>query len=155
MKMKKILNSIAEAIISSIILLSAFAIIVCIIYLTPNPIGVLILIILLVVAGVIRSYNRVENNESIGTNDILYLQEDEIPVRAYKICEFQTFYSWVNHASSWLGSYNKGEIICVDRYGYQCYIGAQFQFAHDHDLFPVTAYVFIKNTEVNKPKQQQ
>ncbi|MDR1897986.1 MAG: hypothetical protein LBR10_14475 [Prevotellaceae bacterium] len=78
------------------------------------------------------------------------MKTETVEIKAEKICKFENFNSWVNHASSWIGVYNKlhDTIICIDKNGNSCHIGKQFMFARDNDLFPVTAYRLIKNTEI-------
>jgi hypothetical protein len=73
----------------------------------------------------------------------------EITIKVEELCVFRTFQSWVNHASSWIGGYcsRQDTVICIDKNGYSCHTGKQFMFARDNDLFPITAYRLIKNTE--------
>jgi hypothetical protein len=80
------------------------------------------------------------------------MDEIKVEIKVEKLCVFHTFSSWVNHASSWIGGYSSRYeiVICIDKNGRLCHIGKQFMFARDNDLFPVTAYRLIKNTEKNE-----
>lgn len=59
--------------------------------------------------------------------------------------QFDTFQEWVNKASSWLTrhpNYSEDKwkhfrAHCFDKLGRRCFIGADFQRAHDEDAFPV------------------
>lgn len=81
--------------------------------------------------------------------DAIKLADDSelISIRAEFVCEFTTFYSWVNHASIWLRGIDKERLLCIDKVGNQCYIGAQFIHARDNNLFPVKVYQLIQNTD--------
>lgn len=48
--------------------------------------------------------------------------------------EFTTFYSWVNHATSWIGGTNP---LCADALGRICRNGDDFHRARDEGAFPV------------------
>lgn len=150
---KKILVSALAAIITGITLLSIFLVVSMLIDWLPNQLAFALAVLFLMAALSYTFYREISKPES--TEEPEYLDEDEIPMRAYKVCEFQTFNSWVNHASSWLCNYDGEDIICIDKLGYRCYIGEQFMHARDHDLFPVTCYAFIKNTEVHKPENKE
>ncbi len=65
---------------------------------------------------------------------------------------FNSFEHWVNKASSRLGGVKKsGQVLlCLDKDGYTCNIGADFMESRDSDRFPVTAYVLTRS--VNKEK---
>lgn len=60
------------------------------------------------------------------------------------ICKFNSFQSWVNHASSWLCGYRSSQIVCLDSKGRLCEIGRDFMRADKEGTFPVTAYETLK-----------
>lgn len=72
-----------------------------------------------------------------------------IEMYAEEIIVFQTFSSWVNKANKYIGGLTKAgqKIICLDKNGKVCVNGADFKFAREKDLFPVTAYRLIKTNE--------
>lgn len=75
----------------------------------------------------------------------------KVEINAEFLTTFDTFNEWVNKASSRIGGYPPSDIIiCLDKNGGACNIGKDFMFAKDNELFPVTAYRLIRNTE-NKP----
>jgi len=75
----------------------------------------------------------------------------ELKIRAELICEFNSFQEWVNKASSRLGGYNKNYhvLLCLDKEGYACKMGADMQAAKDNDRFPVKAYFITRSFEDN------
>ena len=60
-----------------------------------------------------------------------------------KICVFNTFPSWVNHASSWLSGYKSKQIVCLDSKNRVCTLGSDFMRADEEATFPVTVYEVI------------
>ncbi|MGX7346385.1 hypothetical protein [Acetobacter oryzoeni] len=48
--------------------------------------------------------------------------------------QFDTFQTWVNKATSWIGGTNPA---CFDAQGRRCRIGGDFMRAHDEGTFPV------------------
>ena len=76
----------------------------------------------------------------------------KVTIQANLIDVFDSFSDWVNRASRTIGNIDTDwyTVICVDKDGYQCFIGEQFHFARDNKKFPVNVYVLIKNTDKDK-----
>lgn len=95
----------------------------------------------------------VEHENSDHPADLYYIPNARkmsvIEIYAEEIIVFQTFNSWVNKASNYIGGLTKSgqKIICLDKNGKVCVNGADFEFAREKDLFPVTAYRLIKTNE--------
>lgn len=79
----------------------------------------------------------------------------EVKVNAKEIYQFNSFNDWVNKANRVLGDIDTDEetLMCIDKNGNACNLGRQWMFARDNDLFPVTAYILIKNTDIEIKKQ--
>ena len=69
------------------------------------------------------------------------MQKINIEINAKLICQFDKFQHWVNHASSYLGGLSRGTLLCLDKDGNACDIGADFMKARDKDRFPVSCYL--------------
>lgn len=70
---------------------------------------------------------------------------NKLPNYDEQICVFNTFSSWVNHASSWLRGYRSNQIVCLDTQNRICEIGADFMRADKECSFPVKVYKTIKH----------
>lgn len=70
-----------------------------------------------------------------------------LKINAERITEFRTFDEWVNKASSRLGHLSDRHhvLICLDKEGNACHIGADFMKARDNNLFPVTAFLIQRS----------
>lgn len=83
---------------------------------------------------------------------IAMLQESKLKeansIKFEVITIFESFSDWVNNASKRLGGIKKhSTMFCLDKNGYDCFIGEQFMHARDNGKFPITAYRLIKNTD--------
>lgn len=109
-----------------------------------------------IIAVVLEEVNGHSKNEAIeGSKEyngeledrILKIINDNLTINSETICVFDNFNQWVNRATRLLGHLENEEILCLDKNGNHCYVGKQFMFARDNDLFPITAYRLIKNTD--------
>ena len=76
--------------------------------------------------------------------------KNKLPNYYAQICVFNTFSSWVNHASSWLRGYRSSQIVCLDTQNRICEIGADFMRADEEDTFPIKVYETIKSSNKTK-----
>lgn len=73
---------------------------------------------------------------------------EEITIKVEHITTFDNFVQWVNKASSRIGGFKRDEqIICIDKNGNSCTCGKDFQYADEHNYFPIKAYRLIRCTE--------
>lgn len=73
--------------------------------------------------------------------------KNKLPNYDAQICVFNTFYSWVNHASSWLRGYRSSQIVCLDTQNRTCEIGSDFMRADQEGTFPIKVYETIKHSK--------
>jgi hypothetical protein len=77
-----------------------------------------------------------------------------LKVNAERITEFRTFEEWVNKASSRLGHFSDRHhvLVCLDKEGNACLIGADFMRARDCNRFPVTAFLILRSFDIKENK---
>ena len=71
-----------------------------------------------------------------------------ITIQSVLLFQFDTFSSWVNHASSWFKPYRHLSYVCLDKNNNVCHIGKDFMYSRDNNLFPVRVYKLIQSSEV-------
>lgn len=76
--------------------------------------------------------------------------KNKLPNYDAQICVFNTFSSWVNHASSWLRGHRSSQIVCMDTQNRICEIGADFMRADKEGTFPIKVYETIKSGNKTK-----
>lgn len=84
-----------------------------------------------------------ENIEYCGSAD-----PAKIVVVAEKLVRFENKTQWINKAKRTLGGFDgKEKIVAIDKNGNACVFGAQFSFAEESDLYPITGYRLVRNDE--------
>jgi len=79
-------------------------------------------------------------------------EQVEVKINGEFICQFTSFSQWVNKAKSWIGHFGRyQQIVCIDTLGNLCFIGEDFMYARDNNLFPVKAYRLKRSVENGKP----
>lgn len=73
--------------------------------------------------------------------------KNNLPNYDAQICVFNTFSSWVNHASAWLRGRRSNQIVCLDTQNRICEIGADFMRADKEGTFPIRVYETLKQSK--------
>lgn len=71
-----------------------------------------------------------------------------IKVQAEYLTTFRNINDWVDKAFSEIGGYgDMQQVLCLDKNGNACHVGADFTAAKKADSFPVKAYRLIRTIE--------